>query len=91
MTVENREKKLKCNEQEELKADRKLMVEALIIKLMKSAKVIRLEEVYEKITPMIESRGFNFNQAFVDKTFNGLIGKNYIRNQNDGSFTYIAS
>lgn len=26
LTLENREKKLKCNEQEELKADRKLMI-----------------------------------------------------------------
>lgn len=67
------------------------MIEALIIKLMKSAKVIRMDEMYEKITPMIESRGFNFNQTFVDNTFNGLINKNYIRNHNDGSFTYIAS
>lgn len=67
------------------------MVEALIIKLMKSSKIVTMEELYKKVTPMIESRGFNFNKVFVDSTFKSLISKNFIRNLEDGTFSYIAS
>ena len=67
------------------------MVEALIIKLMKSSKILTLEDLYTKVTPMIEARGFNFNKVFVDSTFQSLISKNFIRNLEDGTFSYIAS
>lgn len=67
------------------------MVEALIVKIMKSSKVIEMDDLYTKITPMIESRGFNFNQGFVDNTFKGLVSKNYVRNLEDGKYSYIAS
>jgi hypothetical protein len=40
---------------------------------------------------MIENRGFKFNQKFVENTFNGLIDKRYIRDLDDGNFTYLAS
>lgn len=91
LTKEYTEKKLQYIEHEELKADRKLMVEALIIKLMKMHKVLTLEDLYEDITPLIEERGFNFNQKFVHNCFQGLITKNYIRDLKDSSFSYIAS
>lgn len=40
---------------------------------------------------MIEARGFKFNQAFVDNAFNGLIDKRYIKDMEDGNYSYLAS
>jgi hypothetical protein len=67
------------------------MVEALIVKIMKASKKLKLPEVLEQITPMILTRGFKFNEKFVENTFNGLIDKRYIRKLDDGSYTYLAS
>ena len=47
--------------------------------------------MYEATTPQIEFRGFQFNEAFVQNTFKGLINKNFIRDLKDGTFSYIAS
>lgn len=70
---------LEHNDHEELRADRKMMVEALIVKIIKQSKVITLENMYTAITPLIETRGFQFNEKFVHNAFNTLIDKNYIR------------
>lgn len=67
------------NEHEELKADRKMMVEAMIVKIMKNQKLLTLPKLYTEITPKIEARGFQFNENFVSNTFRGLMNKNYIR------------
>lgn len=55
------------------------MVEAFIIKIIKANKTLRLSELYEQITPMIEARGFKFNEKFIENAFNGLIDKRYIK------------
>ena len=75
---------------EELKADRKLMVEAMIIKIMKNAKTASLEEILKRIVPIIESRGFKYNQEFVQQSMDRLIDKEYIRDFEDGTLGYIA-
>jgi hypothetical protein len=46
---------------EELKTDRKLMVEAIIVKIMKAEKVARRDIILEKTAPMLAHKGFNFN------------------------------
>jgi DUF1009 family protein len=47
---------------EELKADRKLMVEAMIIKIMKNVKSGTRDDILKKIVPIIEARGFKYNK-----------------------------
>lgn len=55
------------------------MVEAFIVKIMKSNKTISNNELEEQLTPMIEARGYKFNKDFVINAFNGLIDKRYIK------------
>lgn len=50
---------------EELKADRKFMVEAIIVKLMKKLKNTDKETILKETAPLIEKRGFSFNAKFV--------------------------
>lgn len=68
-----------------------MMVEAFIVKIMKSNKTLTKPELYEQITPMIENRGFKFSKEFVDNSFEILIDKRYIRDLEDGNFSYLAS
>jgi hypothetical protein len=60
---------------EELKADRKLMVEAIIVKIMKNAKVANRNEVVHNTAPLLAQRGFNFNADFVEKSIDRLLDK----------------
>ena len=46
---------------EELRADRNLMVQAMIVKIMKASKEAKVEDVMTKVRPMIEAKGFKFN------------------------------
>lgn len=78
-------------DQEELKADRKMMVEAIIVKTMKKCKLATLPELFGLMRPLIECRGFQFNEGFVSNTLQGLVNKNYIRDLENGTFSYIAS
>lgn len=75
---------------EELKADRKLMVEAILVKIMKGEKVCRREELLEKSSPLVVQRGFKFNAEFVEKSIERLIDKEFIRDFEDGTLGYIA-
>lgn len=50
---------------EELKADRKLMVEAILVKIMKGEKVCRRDELVQKANPLVSQKGFKFNADFV--------------------------
>jgi cullin 1 len=75
---------------EELKADRKLMVEAIIVKIMKTEKMVKREELVVKTAPMLAHRGFNFNADFVEKSIDRLLDKEFLRDFEDGSLGYIA-
>lgn len=59
------ENKFEAKPLEELKADRKFMVEAIIVKLMKKLKHTDKENILKEACPLIEKRGFNFNAKFV--------------------------
>lgn len=67
------------------------MVEAYIVKIMKANKELSKPELYGHITPMIEGRGFKFNEEFVENAFNGLIDKRYIKDLENGRFMYLSS
>lgn len=75
---------------EELKADRKLMVEAIIVKIMKSEKMAKREELLMKTAPLLAQRGFNFNADFVEKSIDRLLDKEFLRDFEDGTLGYIA-
>jgi cullin 1 len=75
---------------EELKADRKLMVEAIIVKIMKSEKMAKRAELLAKTAPLLAQRGFNFNADFVEKSIDRLLDKEFLRDYEDGSLGYIA-
>ena len=66
------------------------MVEAMIIKIMKASKVATLEDILKRIIPIIESRGFKYNQEFVKQSVDRLIDKEYVRDFEDGTLGYIA-
>jgi hypothetical protein len=75
---------------EELKADRKLMVEAIIVKIMKSEKMAKRDELLVKTAPLLAQRGFNFNADFVEKSIYRLLDKEFLRDFEDGTLGYIA-
>jgi cullin 1 len=75
---------------EELKADRKLMVEAIIVKIMKSEKMAKRDELLVKTAPLLAQRGFNFNADFVEKSIDRLLDKEFLRDFEDGTLGYIA-
>lgn len=75
---------------EELKADRKLMVEAIIVKIMKGEKMAKRAELLAKTAPLLAQRGFNFNADFVEKSIDRLLDKEFLRDYEDGSLGYIA-
>jgi cullin 1 len=75
---------------EELKADRKLMVEAIIVKIMKSEKMSKRDELLVKTAPLLAQRGFNFNADFVEKSIDRLLDKEFLRDFEDGTLGYIA-
>ncbi len=75
---------------EELKADRKLMVEAIIVKIMKGEKMAKRAELLAKTAPLLAQRGFNFNADFVEKSIDRLLDKEFLRDYVDGSLGYIA-
>ena len=60
---------------EELKSDRKLMVEAILVKIMKGEKLCKREDLLEKSAPLVTQRGFKFNAEFVTKSIERLIDK----------------
>ncbi len=82
--------KLEVKVMEELKSDRKLMVEAILVKIMKGEKVCKREELIEKSAPLVTLRGFKFNMEFVEKSVDRLIDKEFIRDFEDGTLGYIA-
>lgn len=67
--------KVEVRAMEELKADRKLMVEAIIVKIMKNEKVAKRSELVPKTAPLLAQRGFNFNADFVEKSIDRLLDK----------------
>ena len=69
------DKKVEVKVMEELKADRKLMVEAILVKIMKGEKLCRREDLLEKSAPLVTQRGFKFNGEFVAKSIERLIDK----------------
>jgi hypothetical protein len=75
---------------EELKGDRKLMVEAIIVKIMKGEKMAKREELLIKTKPLLAQRGFNFNADFVEKSIDRLLDKEFLRDFEDGTLGYIA-
>lgn len=75
---------------EELKADRKLMIEAILVKIMKGEKVCKREQLMEKSVPLVTQRGFKFNNDFVSKSIDRLVDKEFIRDFEDGTLGYIA-
>jgi hypothetical protein len=83
-------KKLEVKVMEELKADRKLMVEAILVKIMKGEKMCKRDELVHKSAPLVAQRGFKFNSEFVEKSIDRLIDKEFIRDFEDGSLGYIA-
>lgn len=60
---------------EELKADRKLMVEAILVKIMKIEKIAKRVDLVQKTAPFLAQRGFNFNSDFVEKSIDRLLDK----------------
>ena len=88
--VREGEKKVEVKTMEELKADRKLMVEAILVKIMKGEKMCKREELVERSAPLVAQRGFKFNADFVEKSIDRLIDKEFIRDFEDGSLGYIA-
>ena len=58
---------------EELKADRKLMVEAIIVKLMKGDKLSTRAKILEKTAPLLATKGFSFNEEFVKGSIERLL------------------
>jgi hypothetical protein len=59
------DRKVEVKAMEELKADRKLMVEAILVKIMKGEKVCRRDELVQKANPLVSQKGFKFNADFV--------------------------
>ena len=55
------DKQVEVKVMEELKADRKLMVEAIIVKIMKAEKLCKREDLLERSAPLVTQRGFKFN------------------------------
>ena len=76
--VREGEKKVEVKTMEELKADRKLMVEAILVKIMKGEKMCKREELVERSAPLVAQRGFKFNVDFVEKSIDRLIDKEFI-------------
>lgn len=66
------------------------MVEAIIVKIMKSEKMSKREELVQKTAPLLAQRGFNFNADFVQKSIDRLLDKEFLRDFEDGSLGYIA-
>ena len=62
---EKKDRTVEVKAMEELKPDRKLMVEAILVKLMKGEKVCKRTELLERSAPLVNQRGFNFNADFV--------------------------
>ena len=83
-------KKVEVKAMEELKNDRRMMVEAIIIKIMKSEKTAAREELVGKTAPYLAQRGFHFNGDFVEKSIDRLIEKEFIRDLENGKLSYIA-
>lgn len=75
---------------EELKADRKLMVEAIIVKIMKTEKVTDRKAILDKTAPILAKKGFSFNEDFVEKSIDRLLQKEFLRDLEDGTISYIA-
>ena len=69
------DKKVEVKVMEELKSDRKLMVEAILVKIMKGEKLCKREDLLEKSAPLVTQRGFKFNAEFVTKSIERLIDK----------------
>ena len=87
---EKKDRTVEVKAMEELKPDRKLMVQAILVKLMKGEKVCKRNELLERSAPLVNQRGFNFNADFVQKSIDRLIDKQFIRDFGDGSLGYIA-
>lgn len=64
---------------EELKADRKLMVEAIVVKIMKKLRVTTREVLFEESASSLEQKGFKFNKDFVEKSIDRLVEKEFLR------------
>lgn len=64
---------------EELKADRKMMVEAIVVKIMKRFRMTTRDILYEESALGLEQRGFKFNKDFVEKSIDRLIDKEFLR------------
>lgn len=83
-------KEVEVKAMEELKADRKFMVEAILVKIMKGAKLCQRQELIERSVPFVTQRGFKFNEGFIQHSIDRLVDKEFIRDFEDGNLGYIA-
>jgi len=66
------------------------MVEAIIVKIMKTEKTANRSDLLQKTAPLLAQRGFKFNADFVEKSIDRLLDKEFLRDLEDGSLGYIA-
>ena len=75
LDLSHQESKIEVKAMEELKADRKMMVEAIIVKIMKADKMTSRKDLVQKTAPALKQRGFNFNSDFVERSIDRLLDK----------------
>lgn len=65
------------------------MVDSIIIKTMKSRKVLSSNHLFENVFQLIEKRGFSPNGTFIKNCLDDLITRGFIRSNETDKFEYM--
>lgn len=65
------------------------MVDSIIIKTMKSRKVLSSNDLFDNVFQLIEKRGFSPNGTFIKNCLDDLITRGFIRSNETDKFEYM--
>lgn len=80
---------LELVKKEELSVDRKVMVDSVIIRQMKLRKTCPEKELLEKVSEVIEQKGFSPNAEFIGNCLRELVERDFMRHGEAGELIYI--